>query len=53
MINKLQQLEGKKFKLYKNLNNYYIEMNIRMDEDTFAKNVQSNSKFHHEGIIVK
>ena len=34
MINKLQQLNGKtKLKLYKNISNYYDNMNIRFDED--------------------
>ena len=42
MIDKLQTLKGKtKLKFYKNINNYYDEMNIknfRYDEDPFAKN---------------
>ena len=49
MINKLQQLKGKtKLKFYKNINNYYDNMNIRFDEDPFAKNAQSISKIYHE-----
>ena len=49
MINKLQQLEGKtKLKFSKNIRNYYDNMNIRMDEETFAKNAQGISKIYHE-----
>ena len=36
MINKLQELKGKtKLKFYKNISNYYDNMNIRMDEDEY------------------
>ena len=39
MIDKIQKLKGKtKLKIYKNINNYYNYMNIRMDEEPFAKN---------------
>ena len=39
MINKLQELKNKtKLKFYKNISNYYDIMNIRFDEDPFAKN---------------
>ena len=49
MINKLQQLKGKtKLKFYKNISNYYDNMNIRFDEDLFAKKVQGNNKIYHE-----
>ena len=38
-IIKLQQLKGNtKLKFYKNLGNYYDNMNIRRDEDPFARN---------------
>ena len=48
MINKLQQLKGKtKLKFYKNLSNYFDHMNIKMDEDPFAKNAQGISKIYH------
>ena len=55
MINKLQQLKGKaKLKLYKNISNYYNEMNIRrqtgtfqFEEDHFSKNVEVISKNYH------
>ena len=49
IINKLQQLKGKtKLKFYKNISNYYDNMNIKFDEDLFAKNAQSISKIYHE-----
>ena len=39
MINTLQQLKGKtKHEFYKNISNYYDNMNIRFDEDPSAKN---------------
>ena len=48
-IIKLQQLKGKtKVKFYKNINNYYDNMNIRFDEDPFARNGQGISKIYHE-----
>ena len=38
MINNLQQLKGKtNLKFYKNISNYYDNVNIRFDEDPFAK----------------
>ena len=49
MINKLKQLKGKtKLKFYKNKSNYYDNMNIRFDEDPFARNAQGISKIYHE-----
>ena len=49
MINKLQQLTGKtKIKFYKNISNYYDNMNIRFDEDPFAKNAQGINKIYQE-----
>ena len=49
MINKLQELKGKtKLKFYKIISIYYDNLNVRMDEDPFAKNAQGISKFHHE-----
>ena len=54
MIDKLQELNGKtKLKLYKNISNYYDKLNIRIDEDPFAKNAQSISKIYHEMLSVK
>ena len=48
-INKLQQLKGKtKVKFYENISNYYDNMNIRFDEDPFARNAQGISKIYHE-----
>ena len=47
MIDKLQQLKGKtKLKFYKNISNYYDNMNIRFDEDPFAKNAEGISKIY-------
>ena len=38
MIDKLQELKGKtKLKVYKNISNYYDNMNIRFDEDVLLK----------------
>ena len=49
MIDKLQQLKGKtKLNFYKNISNYYDNMNIRFDEDTFARNAQGFSETYHE-----
>ena len=49
MINKLQQLKGKtNFKFYKNIRNCYENMNIRFDEDPFAKTAQGIGKIYHE-----
>ena len=53
MINKLQELKGKtKLKFSKNINKYYDNMNIRFDEDRFAKNAQSFSKVYHEVLLL-
>ena len=53
MINKLQDLKGKtKLKFYKNISNYYDNMNIRMDEDTFARNAQGITKVYHEVLFL-
>ena len=53
MINKLQRLKGKtKLKTYKNLSNYYDNMDVKMDEDPFAKNAQGIVKIYHEVLLV-
>ena len=53
MINKLQELNGKtELKIYKNISNYYDNMNIKMDEDPFAKNGQGFSKNYHEVLLL-
>ena len=53
MINKLQSLKGKtKLKFFKNLSNHYDNMNIRMDEDPFAKKAQGKSKIYHEILLL-
>ena len=53
MINKLQELGGKtKLKCYKNLSNYYDNIKIRFDEDTFAENAQGRSKIYHEVLLL-
>ena len=52
-INKLQQLKGKtKLKFFRNISNHYDNMNIRMDEDPFAKNAQGISEIYHEVLIL-
>ena len=49
MIFKVQELEGKtKLKFYKNISDCYDNMNIRFDEDDFAKNAQGVSKIYQE-----
>ena len=51
-IKKIQELKGKtKLKFYENISNYY-DMNIRFDEDPFAKNAQGISKDYHEVLIL-
>ena len=56
MIDKLQSLKGKtKLKFYKNISNYYDEMNIknfRYDEDPFAKNAEGIAKNYHEVLML-
>ena len=53
LINKLQQLNGKtKLNFYKNISNYYDNMNIKFDEDPFAINAQGIIKIHHEVILL-
>ena len=53
MINKLQELKGiTKLKFYKNKSNYYDNMDIRMDEDPFAKKAQGISKIYHEVLLL-
>ena len=60
MINKLQQLKGKtKLKFYRNISNFYDEMNIRRQSGTFhfeeihfSKNVQSIGKIYYEVLFL-
>ena len=56
MINKLQELKGKsKLKIYKNINNYYIEMKNKIfqtQQDPFAKNAEGISKIYHEVLLL-
>ena len=53
MIIKLQQRKGKtKLNFNKNISNYYNNMDIRMDEDPFAKNASGISKYYHEVILL-
>ena len=56
MINKLQQLKGKtKLKFYRNISNYYDEMNFRsfkFEEDPFVKNAQDFGKIYHEVFLI-
>ena len=52
-INKLQELKGKrKLKLYRSISDYYDNMNIRHDEDLFARNVQGISIIYHEVLVL-
>ena len=53
IINKLQSLKGKtKLKFYKDVSNYYDNMNIKMDEDPFSKNARGISKIYHEVLLL-
>ena len=46
MIDNLQELKGKiELKFYKNISNYYDNLNIRIDEDTFVKMLKVLVKF--------
>ena len=53
MFEKLQQLKGiTNLKFYEDISNYYDKINIRMDEDPFAKNAQGIAKFYHEVFLL-
>ena len=53
VINKLQPLKGTtKSKFYKNISNYYDIMNIKFDEDPFAKNAQGISKIYQKVLLL-
>ena len=53
MINELQEIKGKtKLKFYKNISNYYDNMNNTFDEDPFAKNAQGISEIYHEMLLL-
>ena len=53
LIDKLQSLKVKqKIKFYKTISKYYDNMNIRMDEDLFAKNAQGNNKNYHKVLLL-
>ena len=53
MIIKLQSLKEKtKLKFYKNINNYYDNTNIKMDEDPSSKYAQGIGKIYHEVILL-
>ena len=53
MINKLQQLKCKtKLKFYKNISNFYIIKDMRMDEVPFAKIAQGINKIYHEVFLL-
>ena len=41
-----------KIKFHINISNYYDKMNIRMDEDPFARNAQGTSNFYHEVLLL-
>ena len=55
MNNKLQELEGKKLKFYKDISNFCTEMKNRIfqtQEDAFAKNAQGLSKIYLEVFLL-
>ena len=53
MINKLQELKRTtKLKFYKNISNYYNNMNVRSDEDPFDRNTQGISGIYHEVFLL-
>ena len=52
MIDNLQKLKSKtKLKIYKNIN-YYDNMNIKFQQDPFARNAQDISKIYHEVLLL-
>ena len=55
MINKLLSLKSKtKLEIYKNISNFYDEMNTRnfkFEHDPFAQKAQSISEIHHEVLF--
>ena len=56
IIDKLQELKGKtKLKFYKNISNYYDEMNIKnfnFEQDPFSKNAEGIRKIYHEVLLL-
>ena len=53
MIKKLQHLKCKtKSKFYKSKSNYHFIMNIRVDENPFARNAQGISKSYLEVLLI-
>ena len=54
-IDKLQSLKGNTKLIFhkKKINNFYDNMNIRKNEDPFAKNVHGFSKIYHEVGLLK
>ena len=53
MSDKLQQLKGKtKLNFYENISNFCDNVNIRMDEDPFAKNARGISKIYYEVLLL-
>ena len=54
MINKLQQLKGKtKLTFYKNLGIYFDNVNIKFEQNPFARNIlQGISKIYHEVLLL-
>ena len=52
VIKKLQETKGEtKLKIYKNISNYFDNMNIRFDEDLYARNAQGISKISY-GVLL-
>ena len=52
-IIKLQDLKRKtKLRFYRNISNFYDNMNTRFDKDPFAKKAQGISKIYHEVLLL-
>ena len=52
-IDKLQSLKRKtNLKFYKNVNNHYDNMIIRMEEDPFGRNSRGISKIYQEVLLL-
>ena len=47
-----EEMTKKLQEFYENISIYYAKMNIKMDEDPFARNAQGMSKIHHEVLLL-
>ena len=53
MIKKLQELKGEtKLKFYKKISDCFDNKNIKMDQDSVAKNAQGICKIYHEVLLL-